>query len=294
MPTVQLSARPPFRFSSVVQSHGWLQLAPFHYDETAGVLSYIDRLAGGRIVEYRISEAAKGVKAEMEGRFDPSELQEIAERITWMLSLELDFTAFYKAARKEPKLDQARKLARGRMLRSSTLFEDVVKTILTTNTVWGATRRMNQNLITALGEPLPDSERKSFPSPGAIAASSEKYLRQTVRVGYRAPAIHELAVRVAKGEFDLESFRTSGLPTPELRKALMAIRGVGPYAAATLLMILGRPDFIPIDSWALKLVSHEWYRGRPVTARQVEKRFEKWGEYKGLAYWFWDWKYSGG
>jgi len=25
----------------------------------------------------------------------------------------------------------------------------------------------------------------------------------------------------------------------------------------------------------------------------VEKRFEKWGEYKGLAFWFWDWKYNG-
>jgi len=25
----------------------------------------------------------------------------------------------------------------------------------------------------------------------------------------------------------------------------------------------------------------------------VEKRFKKWGEFKGLAFWFWDWKYNG-
>jgi DNA-3-methyladenine glycosylase II len=72
----------------------------------------------------------------------------------------------------------------------------------------------------------------------------------------------------------------------------MKLNGVGPYAAANLLLILGRPDFIPIDSWALKLVSHEWYEGQPVTAREVEKAFEGWGEYKGLAFWFWDWKYQ--
>jgi 3-methyladenine DNA glycosylase/8-oxoguanine DNA glycosylase len=68
------------------------------------------------------------------------------------------------------------------------------------------------------------------------------------------------------------------------------MNGVGPYAAANLLMILGRHDFIPIDSYALKMVSTEWYDGEPITAKEVEKRFEKWGEFKGLAFWFWDWK----
>ena len=58
-------------------------------------------------------------------------------------------------------------------------------------------------------------------------------------------------------------------------------------------MILGRHDFIPIDSYALKMVSYEWYKGEPITAREVEKRFEKWGEFKGLAFWFWDWEYNG-
>jgi 3-methyladenine DNA glycosylase/8-oxoguanine DNA glycosylase len=134
---------------------------------------------------------------------------------------------------------------------------------------------------------------KAFPTPQAIAASSPEFLKEKIRVGYRAPAIHQLAVRVASGTFDVESLKTSDLPTLELRKELLKINGVGPYAAANLLLILGRSDFIPIDSWALKLVSHEWYRGKAVTPKDVEKRFEKWGEFKGLAYWFWDWKYKG-
>ena len=112
-------------------------------------------------------------------------------------------------------------------------------------------------------------------------------------MGYCASAIHQLAVRVASGAMDLESLKTSHLQTLELRKELLRINGVGPYAAANLLLILGRTDFIPIDSWALKLVSQEWYDGKPVTPKEVEKHFDHWGEFKGLAFWFWDWNYKG-
>ncbi len=291
-----LSARPPFSFLSVVNSHGWVQLAPFRFDEASKILFYIDRLSNGRVIEYRMAETPKGVKVEVDGRFSKSEQNEVAEKVTWMLGLDQDFSVFYKATRKEPKLRHAQRLARGRVLRSPTFFEDVLKTILTTNTLWAATRRMNLNLIASFGDFLPDTDFKAFPTPDRIAASGPEVLREAVRVGYRAPAIHELASRVASHELDIESFKTSSLPTLELRKELMKIRGVGPYAAANLLMILGRHDFIPIDSWALKVVSHEWYKGKPITAKQVEKRFEKWGDIKGLAFWFWDWnlKYEDG
>ncbi len=289
MATLQLTARQPFNFLSVVNSHGWLQLAPFYFDEDKEILFYTDQLSNQRVVQYKISEATKGIEVEVNGRLTKSEQNEIAEKAAWMFGLDQDFSSFYKIARREPKLRHAEKMARGRVLRSPTFFEDVIKTILTTNTLWAATRRMTSNLIASFGEPLPDSDLKAFPTPDRIAASSPEVLKDAVRVGYRAPAIHELAARVASGKFDVESFKTSTLPTLELRKELMKIRGVGPYAAANLLMILGRSDFIPIDSWALKVVSHEWYKGRPITPKHVERRFKQWGDFKGLAFWFWDW-----
>jgi 3-methyladenine DNA glycosylase/8-oxoguanine DNA glycosylase len=296
-----LPAHQPFNFHIAVRSHGWYQMAPFNYDEEAGILHYVIRLESGKVLEMHIREAPGGVSVETDEKLTKAEVAELTEAVTWMLGLEMDFSAFYAVARKEPKLAQAEKLARGRVLRSPTFFEDVLKTILTTNTLWAATKRMNANLIEQFGPSLNgetpsnggETEKRAFPSPAEIAASSPEVLKEAVRVGYRAPAIHELAVRVASGELDLESFKTSDLPTLELRKELLKIKGVGPYAAANLLMILGRSDFIPVDSWALKLVSHEWYEGEPVTPAQVEEHFEAWGEFKGLAYWFWDWKYQG-
>ena len=290
---LSLSARPPFNFLSVVNSHGWRQLAPFLYDEETHTLSYVLRLSNGRVVELKLREGVDGVLVETE-KLDKSERKEMADKVTWMFGLDMDFARFYAAARAEPKLAQAKKRALGRVLRSPTLFEDVIKTILTTNTLWAATRNMTLKLVNEFGESLPDdATRRAFPTPEAIAASSPEVIKEKIRVGYRAPAIHQLAVRIVSGTFDLESLKSSNLPTLELRKELLKINGVGPYAAANLLLIMGRTDFIPIDSWALKLVSHEWYDGKPVAPKEVEKHFERWGEFKGLAFWFWDWNYKG-
>jgi 3-methyladenine DNA glycosylase/8-oxoguanine DNA glycosylase len=306
-----LSARKPFNFTSVVNSHGWRQLAPFSYDENTNTLGYTLQLANGHVVQLTMRDGKDAVMVATD-KLERAEQKEVRDQVTWMFGLDMNFSRFYAASRGEPKLARARKRALGRVLRSPTLFEDVIKTILTTNTLWTATKNMARKLVDTFGAPLlPDGrvvaleaphtlaphasagvETKAFPSPASIAASSPEYLKEAIRVGYRAPAIHQLAVRVASGELDLESLKTSDLPTLELRKVLMTINGIGPYAAANLLLILGRSDFIPIDSWALKLVSHEWYRGKPITAREVERRFEKWGEFKGLAFWFWDWTYN--
>ena len=299
-----LPARKPFNFLSVVNSHGWRQLAPFSFDENTNTLSYLLRLSNGRVIELKLRDGTDGVIVETQ-KLNKSEQKEVADKVTWMFGLDMDFSRFYAASRGELKLARVKKRALGRVLRSPTLFEDVIKTILTTNTLWTATKNMTLRLVNEFGEHLSSAgrvapndsegrtETKAFPTPEAITSSTPEFIKEKIRVGYRAPALHDLAFRVASGNYDLESLKTSTLPTLELRKELLTINGVGPYAAANLLMILGRHDFIPIDSYALKMVSHEWYGGEPVTAKEIEKRFEKWGEFKGLAFWFWDWEYDG-
>jgi len=300
MTKLNLPARKPFNFTSVINSHGWRQLAPFFYDETTNTLGYTLRLANAHVIELKLRDGQDGVQIETD-KLNKSEQNEVTDKVNWMFGLDMHFADFYAASRLEPKLARAKKQALGRVLRSPTLFEDVIKTIFTTNILWAATRNMTRKLVDEFGastssgksihSPL-SANNKSFPTPDAIAASNPDFIKEKIRVGYRAPAIHDLALRVASGKYDLESLKTSSLPTLELRKELMTIKGIGSYAAANLLMILGRHDFIPIDSYALKMVSHEWYKGNPITAKEVEKRFEKWGEYKGLAFWFWDWKYN--
>lgn len=290
---LMLPARAPFSLSTVVGSHGWIKLAPFGRHEETGGLTYVAQLDSGRVVHMLIEETPGGVSVELDGSLNHEEQHDVARKVEWMLGLDQDFTAFYDQVRHEPKLARVEERSQGRLLRSASLFEDVVKTISTTNTSWAGTIRMVQALVSEFGVPLPgDPTRHAFPAPERLAGENEETLRTAARLGYRAPYVLELARMVATRALDLEALKTTTLPTAELRAQLLAIKGVGAYAAANLLMLLGRYDFVPVDSWALKVVSHEWHDGEPVGRAEVEKAFERWGEWQGLAYWFWDWSYG--
>ena len=218
------------------------------------------------------------------------EQAELSRTVRWMLDLDQDLTEFYALARQEPKLARMVERQAGRVLRSPTLFEDVIRTLLTTNTLWKHTLRMCRELTSHYGEPLPcDPEQHAFPTAERLALVDEPTLREECRMGYRAPYVNELSHRVACGELDLEMLKNSTLSTQDLRKELLGIKGVGGYAAANLLMLLGRYDYVPVDSWALKVVSNEFFKGEVVTPKQVLSTFEKWGKWQGLVYWFWDW-----
>lgn len=287
--TITLPARPPFSLPVVVNSHGWIQLAPFRPTGDGG-FSYIARLAQGRVLELTVEPLPEAVSVRTDVPVNAAEETEIADTVRWMAGLDQDLSPFYEAAANEPKLACAAIEAKGRILRSATLFEDVVKTILTTNTLWAATKRMTAALVNLYGDPLPaEPTRRAFPTPEQLASVSVEALRSDARLGYRAPYVATLAREVASGKLDVEALKTTSLPTPELRKRLISIQGIGPYAAANLLMLLAHYDYIPADSWAAKMVSREFFAGAPVTPADIEKVFAPWGKWKGLAYWFWQW-----
>lgn len=287
---IELPARPPFSLQQVITSHGWPQLAPFLWDQSSGELRRVERLASGRVLELRFDQAMGGAVVEIDGDLLATERAEVEAKVQWMLGLDQDFSDFYAAASGEPKLARAEAQAMGRVLRSPTLFEDTVKTIATTNTTWGGTIRMIDALVRLYGDPLPaNPTRRAFPTPEQLAGVDGDSLRADVKLGYRASYVLALAQAVASGTLDLEALKDSGLPTPELRQRLLAIKGVGGYAAANLLVILGRYDYVPVDSWAMSQVAREWHGGQPVGEKEVNTAFERWGEWKGLAFWCWDW-----
>ena len=150
---------------------------------------------------------------------------------------------------------------------------------------------MAGRLVERLGEPYPlEPSLRAFPTPEAVAEAGENYLQQEVKLGYRASSIAQLSCQVASGNLDLEGLKDSPLGTTELYERLKSIKGVGQYGAAHILTLLGRYDYLGIDTWARKLVSERFFDGAPVTDREVQEVFAPWGEWRFLAYWFWDWE----
>ncbi len=287
-----LNARPPFNFHSVVRSHGWYQLLPFEWNEERMMLGKVEQLDSGRVVLITMTHSAApqtGIDVEIKARLRRAEVHDVIEKVAWMFALELDFEEFYALADREPRLAHCRAKAYGRLLRSSTIWEDVVKVMMTTNIQWSGTKRLIASLVNHFGETLPsDTMRRAFPLPAAVAHSRESTLRR-LGLGYRSPYLLQLARGVVSGKFDLEILKDRSRPTEEVRRDLLALPGIGPYGAATLLGIWGRYDFIGVDSDAVKAVSKGFYGGRPVGEKEVLAVFERWGKYKALAYWFWDW-----
>jgi 3-methyladenine DNA glycosylase/8-oxoguanine DNA glycosylase len=287
---INLSVPKPFSLDRIIHSHGWIQLAPFNYEKGADRFSYTIRLTSGEVSTFTINESISGIDITLIGELSPTSKKELLKKISWMLALDIDLSDFYKLASQEPKLAHIPKNAAGRILRSATLFEDTVKTILTTNTSWSGTIRMVKALVDQYGESNPSNpELRAFPTSSALARLSEHDLRSNARLGYRAPYILELAQSVESNQIDLESFTCRAFQGEDIYKYLIAIKGIGTYAAASLSILLGDYKHLPIDSWALKMVSEEWYGGKPIEKKEVEDAFEIWGQWKGLVYWYWNW-----
>jgi len=200
-----------------------------------------------------------------------------------MLRLDEDLSGFYALIEDDPELGWATRGA-GRLLRSPTVFEDVVKTICTTNCAWSGTIRMVGSLVAKLGD-------GAFPSPEVMAAANESFYRDVARAGYRAAYLRSLAASVAAGTIDLEQLNDPELSDDEAAQRLLALPGVGPYATAHVMMLVGRYSPLILDSWTRPKYARLTGR-RTVSDRTIERRFRRYGKHAGLAFWLYltrDW-----
>jgi len=262
---------PGFSFDAVVRSHGWYDLPPFSYDRGSGVLTYVAR--GPARLSFR---AASG---ELEASGPGRRSSKLAAAVRRIFSLDLDLSGFDAMLGEDPELRRALARGGGRMLRGVSLFEDAVKMLLTTNCSWAATRGMVVRLIELAGD------RGAFPEPAAIARLRPRVLRDRVRVGYRAEALSRFARRIDSGRLDLAAWERPDVSAEAVRAAILAEHGFGPYAAEGLLRILGRHEYLALDSWVRK----QFRKLHPGPARTVDRaiarRYARFGPYRGLALW---------
>ncbi|MGZ7078177.1 MAG: DNA-3-methyladenine glycosylase family protein [Thermoanaerobaculia bacterium] len=201
-------------------------------------------------------------------------------RLTRMFQLNVDTSDFLALAAESPSHTWVVEAKFGRLLCGSTLFEDVVKIIATTNTTWQQTKRMVGLLVEKCGRKSP-AGHFAFPSVEEVARFSEAELQRDCRLGYRAKTISQLA----SGGFDLGRISDPSQTTEELFASYKTLPGIGPYGAAHLLAMDGRHDFIAVDTEFRRFVRETYHRGRKVSDKTMLRRYAKWGRWKYLAYW---------
>lgn len=298
--TARLPVKKPFGLFSTAVSHGWYQTLPFRWNTDGDALLRAERLHDGRVMLVSMQEAPSAkrgyrdlvVKVTGVGAGDPGVAREMARRCSVMLHAGEDLDGFYALCREVPDLHAARRFGAGRCMRASTLWEDVIKTILGTNVTWRQAVTMI-NRLAQLGDPCPaDSTLRSWPTPGQVVRAGEGFLRDTVRAGYRSSYIMELAKEQKSGSIDLEAIEGAAatMTEKELYDALVALKGIGKSSAHFLMNLLGHYDHLPVDSATYAYAKRVLFRGKRPTEKQIRRRFARYGKWQSLVYWYGRWE----
>ncbi|MGN6182730.1 MAG: hypothetical protein ACTHQM_03650 [Thermoanaerobaculia bacterium] len=222
----------------------------------------------GHVADLAITHRARTLH--IDGANDSDELR---KRITRMFQLHVDLSEFHELAKDSERHAWVVESRFGRLLCGATLWEDAVKIIATTNTMWRQTKRMVELLVETCGRD------GAFPSQQDVLRFSPEELQEVCRLGYRAKSIHQLA------SFDLSTVGDPSLDTPSLFKSYLKLPGIGPYGAAHLLAMDGRHDYIAVDTEFRRHVRETYHGGRKVTDKAMLRRYARWGRWKYLGFW---------
>jgi 3-methyladenine DNA glycosylase/8-oxoguanine DNA glycosylase len=282
--TVTIAVAPPFDLRLCLHGHGWVALAPHVFDDATTTLRTVLRL-GDDAVDAGLAQTAPDalqLRLTAARPLTAGDGREAARQIAHMLRLHDDLSAFHAMCEREPRLRWAAQRGAGRLLRSATVFEDLMKLLFTTNTTWAGTEAMTRNLVAAAGPAAPSGAR-AFPSPRQ-SLRDVRFYRDVVRAGYRADAAVQLARAFADGELDDATF-LAPQPSAQLWQRLLALHGFGPYAAGQAMRLCGHYDKLALDSWCRARLARLARRSQPPADRTVERRYAPWAPFQGLALW---------
>jgi 3-methyladenine DNA glycosylase/8-oxoguanine DNA glycosylase len=289
-----LKIAPPADFSLPrdVCSYGYFVLMPNYWDVSRQTLS--------RVLEFDvkpsacvIDQAGEGnggvICARFDRKLDRAEQGQAKAQIGRMLCLDhsaADLRAFHRV---DPRW---KKSGKGRLFRSPTLFEDVIKTVTSCNVTWPSTVNMNRRLCEVCGRKSV-SGAYSFPSAKKLARTRLGTLRGRCRVGYRDQRIIDLARLFVSGHIDEEWLTDSSASDDEVFKFLISLPGIGPYAGGNIMQLLGRYSRLAVDTETIR-------HGKSVLAmsgtdaqitKALHQHYNRFGEHKFRSYWFEIWQH---
>jgi N-glycosylase/DNA lyase len=274
MADINLQLPLPISLVDTVNSHGWVHLAPWNWDSDRRELSRPECIYGSNVFTVTVNQSTL---TEVDIRIGGQAVNDLlAERAPSLVRRWISITwdpsdAINIAEVMDARIAQLLADGGGRFLRSSTFYEDFVKTICTVNTNWSSTKRMVTLLVEEIGNGV-------FPTPLMIADCGEAALRQRCKLGFRSPVLMNATTELLSENVisDSGDLRPGGISYQEL----LSIRGIGPYSASHVAMLEHDFSHIPVDSEVSKYCE-EKYLLKP---DQVAGFFESWGDYRFLGY----------
>lgn len=302
--SIRLTVPADFVLARDVCSYGYFLLEPNHWDPATHVFrTTIDlgeravtfRIGQGaapkRVPTYRTVRATRGtpLTVKPDATLTAAEKTTARAAIQRMLHLNQTQERIGEFHRLDPRFKAS---GRGRLMRSPTLYEDVLKTVTSCNVQWPSTIIMNRRLCEVVGRESA-SGLHAFPTAERVARARPANLRAWCRVGYRDARIVELSRMFAKGEIDGAWIEDPKTPDEDLWEAMLEWPGIGPYAAANIMQLLGRYHRLPLDTESVRhgrdLLGFKGSSAKIM--KRVFRHFEPFGEHRFRSYWFELWEF---
>ncbi len=275
MPQTVLTFASPHKLSitATVESHGWVHLAPWHWDSCRARLSRTDRLPSGAVAAIAVGQTGPTeLRIELDGVSDQRGIDEARAIVERWLSVRWDPAPSLETARRiDPAIARRIEAGGGRFLRCSTFYEDFAKTVCTINTSWAGTVRMSKGLVYEVGGGL-------FPDPKQVLDAGLDALVGGVRMGFRSRVLYEATQTLLDRGLMDEAGR--GCEEAIGYAGLLRIRGIGPYAAGHASMLLHDFSRVPVDSEVRRFCSEQY----GLAESEIDAHFDQWGEYSFLGY----------
>lgn len=190
-------------------------------------------------------------------------------------ALDEDYPGYYAKLHAFPELTAASEAGKGIRLLRQNAFEMIISFIISANNNIPRIKGIIERLCARAGRPLADGSR-AFPTrEELLPLSREDYA--ALGAGYRDDYLYS-AVRTVTDEFIADVL---SLPTPEARKKLLSVKGVGPKVADCIVLFgMGRRDSFPVDTWMKQALEAEELD----TPTKVHDHYlARYGELAGLA-----------
>lgn len=203
----------------------------------------------------------------------PTERAAVHRAVARWLGLDDDLSAFLDVAGRDPAMATLLRAAHGlHQVRFAALAEGAVYfALIQRSTQWYAAAR-KRRIAAELGPSLSvdGEEHVAFPSLATVAAQDERDLIRFAGNGLRARRLREVVEGVAT--LDEEWLRTG--PYEEVRKALLALPGVGTFTAhALLLRVLGRPEGAPLEMAQFEDAARAVYGDPPPSPAELREAY---------------------
>jgi len=207
--------------------------------------------------------------------------------VSWMLSLDVDLSPFYRIAKDDPQLRGPLGAMCGlKPPELAGLFETFVNAVIFQQISLESGVAIHSRLVERFGDRLSHNGKVyyAFPNQFDIARASLEELRNIGLSTRKAEVMRDLAQRTIDGELDF--LGVNALPTAEAIERLMRLPGIGRWSAELVLLRgLGRLDVFPGgDVGARKNMARLVGAAAPLGPGEERRILERYGNYRGFLY----------